>query len=328
MVSLNYFFPNVTNKVQNIEKLRGKKVLVTGASGLIGNHILATLHDIQADIYILKFNSLPFFKTDYKIIQGWKQLEKDYNFYFDYIFHFAGYGQPARFSNNKFSTVLVNTQYLYKLFKSLERDGSILFASTSEIYSGLNGVAFESFSGNTEPNHPRASYIESKRCGEALIHALNSYEYKNFTGKIARIALAYGPGVRYDDTRVMSDFIRMGLEKGFIQPRGGLKNVRTYCYVSDTVEMLFNILLNGKSTVYNVGGNSSVIIEELACKVSEKLNIPLNIFAQKDIKDGAPNIVDVSIDRYENEFGKMKFTDFDEGLNKTIEWFRYLKRCC
>ena len=142
--------------------------------------------------------------------------------------------------------------------------------------------------------------------------------------KIARIALAYGPGVRYDDTRVSSDFIRMGLENKYIQPKGGLRNVRTYCYVSDTVEMLFNILLNGKQTVYNVGGESSLTIANLALLIGDKVGAKVEL---TDLvhTDSSPTFVGISTDRYYDEFDALEWISIEEGIKKTIEWFQYLK---
>ena len=322
MVNLTYFFPSVADRVKNIKELQGKKVLVTGASGLIGNHVLATLANVGANISIIVNRTQPFAFYKGCDYYTWEALNESI-IKFDYIFYLAGYGQPQRFSAKKFDTIAMNTMRLGELFLTLKEGGSILFVSTSELYSGLTVEATEEMIGTTTPAHPRAAYIEGKRCGEALIHVLNETGY--YTGKIARIALAYGPGVRYDDTRVLSDFIRAGLETGSIQPHGGFSNIRTYCYITDTVEMLFNILLNGKQTVYNVAGESSITIEKLAYAISEKLGIWTYKYSQKDIEDGAPSVVRVSTEKYQNEFGKMQFTDFDTGLSRAIEWWNYLK---
>ena len=321
MVDINDFFPSVADRVPNIERLKGKTVLVTGASGLIGNHVVATLADVGADISIVQNFNSPVVPVDYESF-NWHSLFANNELpKFDYIFHLAGYGQPVKFNWNRLTTINVNTARLADLFLLMRKDSRILFASTSEIYSGLNTEATEYDVGNTTPAHPRAAYIESKRCGEAMIHAVNQMER---VGKIARIALAYGPGVRYDDTRVLSDFIKMALEDGVIKPRGGLRNIRTYCFVSDTVTMLFNILLNGKQTTYNIGGEDSMLLRELLYAVAYKTSSKIK-FPDSASTDAAPNFVHMSTDRYHNEFPDMEFTNFDTGLEKTIEWFKYLK---
>ncbi len=315
MVNLTYFFPSVADRVKNIEKMEGKKVLVTGASGLIGNHVVATLVDVGAEVHVFRNNNLPYVM---KGVREFDFISKGY----DYLFHLAGYGQPRKFSENKFNTIAINTNNLFELISCLKDNGSILFASTSELYSGLTVEATEDMIGTTTPAHPRACYIESKRCGETIIHALNEL---NFNGKIARIALAYGPGVRYDDTRVSSDFIRMGLENKRIEPKGGLRNVRTYCFVTDTVTMLFNILLNGKHTVYNVGGQSNLTIARLALMIGDKLEAQVELTDLVGI-DPSPKFVGISTDRYTKEFGAIKFIGIEKGLERTIEWFKYLQK--
>jgi nucleoside-diphosphate-sugar epimerase len=116
----------------------------------------------------------------------------------------------------------------------------------------------------------------------------------------------------------------MGLENKYIQPRGGLSNVRTYCYVSDTVAMLFNILLNGKQTVYNVGGESSLTIARLALLIGDKVGARVEL---TDLvhTDSSPTFVGISTDRYYDEFVGIDWIHIEEGLDKTIEWFEYLR---
>ena len=224
MVNISDFFPSVADRIKNIGKLKNKKVLITGANGVIGNHLIPTLKDAGADIYIMVFNNIP-----YSCLPCKDNSIKTYTFKqehkFDYIIHLAGYGQPRKFSEDKLTTIYLNTTAIFQLFNVLKEGGSFLFASTSEVYSGLEGLVDETMIGTTGPSHPRACYIESKRCGEAIVRAAQD----KFNGKITRISLVYGPGVSYYDTRVMSDFIRSSLEKGFISPKGGLDNIRTYC---------------------------------------------------------------------------------------------------
>ena len=118
--------------------------------------------------------------------------------------------------------------------------------------------------------HPRACYIEAKRCGEAIC---NAFRQQGVKAASARLALAYGPGTREGDKRVLNSFIERGL-KGAITmlDRGEAK--RTYCYVSDAVELMWKILLHGREPVYNVGGTSKTTIGELACKIADYLHVP------------------------------------------------------
>ena len=318
MVDIKDFFPSVASRVPNINCLRDKKVLVTGASGLIGNHIISTLMDVEADISVLINKTFPHVGRSFTA-HSWFSLAQ---YKFDYIFYLAGYGQPGKFNIDPYTTIDLNSTKLMSVVKNnLKPDGSILFASTSEVYSGLTVEATEDMVGNTTPEHKRAPYIESKRCGEAIMHVANR---SGINAKIARIALAYGPGVRLDDTRVMSDFIRMALDDGVIKPRGGLNAIRTYCFVSDTVQMLFNILLNGEQTVYNVGGITWMHLYDLVHIVAGVTETSVEL-PDNYKEDDAPDFVRMSMGRYNEEFGKMELVDFGTGLGKTMGWFEYLK---
>ena len=319
MVNIKDFFLSVADKVPNINCLKGKKVLVTGASGLIGNHIISTLIDVEAGISILVNKTFPYEGKNFTA-HSWFSLQ---DIKFDYIFHLAGYGQPVKFNIDPYATIDLNTGVLMQLIQNnLKPDGSILFASTSEVYSGLTVEATENMVGTTTPEHKRAPYIEGKRCGEAIMYVANRL---GITTKIARIALAYGPGVRFDDTRIMSDFIRMALEDGVIRPKGGLGVIRTYCFVTDTVQMLFNILLNGKSTTYNVGGNASMYLYELLHFIADVTETKIDSPDDYRGDSSAPDFVNMSMAKYNKEFDEMELVDFNTGLKQTIQWFEYLK---
>ena len=91
--------------------------------------------------------------------------------------------------------------------------------------------------------------------------------------------------------------------------------------MSDVVEMLWNIVLHGKHTVYNVGGKSQTTILNLANTIGKKLS--KKVIVPNDDSNtlaGTPNVVNISIDRYLSEFKKESFIDLDEGLDMTIEW--------
>jgi nucleoside-diphosphate-sugar epimerase len=101
---------------------------------------------------------------------------------------------------------------------------------------------------------------------------------------------------------------------------------RTYNYISDCVEMLFNILLRGKHEVYNVAGISDISIRELANTIATLTDTKATF---PDVTNhlgdsSAPAVVKSSIDLYQKEFGKDKFVDMADGLTRTINWHRLL----
>ena len=237
----------------------------------------------------------------------------------DVIIHAAGYGQPTKFMADQIATLRLNTSVVMDLDHYLVPGGRALFISSSEVYSGNTWTPHtESMIGTTDPQHPRGAYIEGKRCGEAIAAALNSAEK---TYKIARVSLSYGPGTRTNDDRVLYQFIGQALTSGVIQPKDGGWARRTYNYVSDAVEMIFNVLLRGKHLVYNIGGPSTVTIRDLATLIALGTGAHAMFPESTGQADAsAPAAVRSSIDRYMIEFGKTDFVDIEEGLRRTIEW--------
>lgn len=319
----------------NLDPLNDSAILVTGASGLIGTYILASLcclqdHGAHMKVYAQHLSELPSHVADLISRGGFSTLRADladFDAYarlpeVDFIIHAAGYAQPSRFMADPVATTQVNTSATIALLKRLRRDGRFLFVSTSEVYSGLDKrFLSENDIGLTTPYHPRAVYIEGKRCGEAICNAMRG---KGLNAAIARVALAYGPGTRKNDKRAMNSFIEKALCQKKIELLDAGNAVRTYCYVADTVELLWKILINGIQTVYNVGGHSTVTIAELASMIGDIIGVPV-VFPETQAKiSGAPEEVRLDLSRVEKEFGKTKYVGIEDGLRATIEWQRTL----
>jgi UDP-glucuronate decarboxylase len=321
-----------------IYQLENKTIMITGASGIIGTHFLYALNSIQRESGIrVKVIAI----VNRGIPEHLALLSNDTSIEFlvgdlaaesfvrnlpaaDFIIHAATYGQPGMFLEHPEITIKLNTYVTLALFERvLTQNGKLLFISTSEIYSGLSNPPFSEMQiGTSTPNHPRACYIEAKRCGEAIV---NVYRKKGYNAKSARLCLAYGPGTRSGDRRVLNNFIEKALVANEIRllDKGDAK--RTYCYVSDAVHMMWRILLEGKECVYNVAGYSTVTIAELARLVGEISDVNV-IFPDKDADGipGAPEDVRLDISRYSSEFGIREFLDLENGLKNTIDWQRSL----
>ena len=187
------------------------------------------------------------------------------------IIHAATYGQPGMFAAFPDTTLKLNTLSTFCLLDKLRSGNKFLFLSSSEVYDGLESSPFhEEQIGITNTTHPRACYIEGKRCGEAIC---NAYRTKGIDAKAVRLCHAYGPGTRSDDRRAMSSFIGMALrEKKITLLDAGLAR-RSYCYISDAGAMIWRILLGGREVIYNVGGEYRTTIAELAQKIGNILNV-------------------------------------------------------
>jgi dTDP-glucose 4,6-dehydratase/UDP-glucuronate decarboxylase len=102
--------------------------------------------------------------------------------------------------------------------------------------------------------------------------------------------------------------------------------LRTYCYITDVIEMFWNILLHGKEVTYNVSGFSNISIKELAENVGQILDKKVIAPVSLDGLAGSPKIVNISSEKYINEFQKQNFIDMGYGLENVIEWMKFINQ--
>ncbi len=193
------------SKKKYLEFFKGKIVTITGASGLIGQYFFFLLYllidtkNSPKKIYITSKSSLPSYfnllvknkkVVFYKSNLITKEILKTKKSHI--IIHAAGYGQPGKFLNYPFETFKLNTQVTEYLLKSVKKNGSFLFLSSSELYSGLNKNYFENQELITDFNNNRSIYIEAKKFGEKIV---KKFETK-INAKSIRLCLCYGPGTK------------------------------------------------------------------------------------------------------------------------------------
>jgi dTDP-glucose 4,6-dehydratase/UDP-glucuronate decarboxylase len=313
----------------DLYKFADKEILITGATGLLGIHLVSLLKLCDFNFSCICLHNRPC--TDYfnKLIEDDTRFEtidtkhfiNNCTFYFDIIFHFATYGQPSLFMQNQLDTIYLNTTFTNLLLDHLVGDGRFIYISSSEVYSGLTNDHKETEIGTTTPEHNRACYIESKRCGETIC---NVYRENNVDVKAIRLCLAYGTGVRLDDGRAINQFIMNGIKNKHITLLDGGFAIRTYIYITDVIEMIIKILFNGKHYIYNVGGNISYMICEVAQKIAGQLEIAYTANNKRGNSD-APNSVKLDITRYEKDFGKKRLINLNSGISRLIEWYKHIE---
>jgi len=300
--------------------IKNKTILVTGASGVIGLHFLKGLQSHNAPVYAVhnrpireslsQLVGINFIQGDLTDMSFLKSLPT-----VDIIIHSATFSSPKLFTSNPISTLKLNTLTTFELLDKLNEGGKFLYISTAEVYSGLlNHVPFEeSQLGTTNTKHPRACYIEGKRCGETICISSGK------DVKIARIGTTYGESARTDDGRVLYDFVNQGLKYNKVTAKGGLHDIREFCYVTDAIEMMWNILLNGKEVIYNIGGGDIVEIGGLAKIVAKMTDSSVEL-----IEDGrTPWLYCImNMEKYNSEFGKHKNITLSEGISRVINWYK------
>ncbi|MCW3111215.1 MAG: hypothetical protein JWQ09_5721 [Segetibacter sp.] len=310
--------------------LTNKTILITGASGLLGVYFLSCLKIISETIKGIKIiavfrSNLPDYlnENDFENLAIFKGDVSDYQFccglpMADFVIHAAGYGQPIKFMDAPEKTLKLNTFSTFLLFDKLNKGGHFLFISSSEVYSGLQPSLYnEDQIGTTNTTHPRACYIEGKRGGEAIC---NAFRLKGIKASSVRLSHTYGPGTKKGDKRVILSFIEKGLA-GKISMLDKGEVVRTYCYISDAIEIMWNILFSCKEPLYNLGGNSQTTIAEVAKSIGDLMQVPVIFPIEENSVAGAPGEVRLDMTKVKNEFNKQAYVSLKDGLKKTIDWY-------
>jgi len=314
---------------------KGKLVLVAGGAGFLGSHLCDALL-AQGDHVI----ALDSFLTGRK--QNVRHLEREPRFELveadvinplpprlkatkakvDRIFNLACAASPPHYQANPEHTLLTSVMGTHNLLTLAERTGArFLLASTSEI-SGDPEVhpQKETYWGNVNPTGPRACYDEGKRSAETL-----SFDFERANRvevRVARIFNTYGPRMRADDGRVVSNVICQALSGDAITVHGDGSQTRSFCYVSDLVDGLMR-LMNHDGPMpgpVNLGNPNEMTVSELVSRVLA-LTESRSPVVRKPLPVDDPRRRRPDIARATNLLGWAPKTTLETGLKATITWF-------
>lgn len=338
---------------EEFEILSGKTLLFTGANGFLGYYFIKSIltwNDLfptkKISVYALdNFISDPpkWFRkrNDLKIIKNditKYTPSKDQNF--DYIIHAASIASPIFYRQYPIETINANVLGLYRILehmvnKQKTKKGiqGLLFFSSSEIYGDPtreNIPTPETYRGNVSCTGPRACYDESKRFCETL--CVNFSKVYNLPIKIARPFNNYGPGLKITDGRVIPDFANDILRGKNISLLSQGSPTRTFCYITDAIVGYIKVLIKGKSSEsYNIGVTEPEIsMIDLANKMK---NIAAKQFKysgkiimkksrDKNYLTDSPNRRCPQITKARNNLGYKPEISLNEGLTKTLLWYR------
>lgn len=321
----------IVNEVR-LDAFRNRRVLVTGGAGFIGSHICDVLVEVGAKVTCLDNFSAGLVENidhlegreNFKLIKAdVSNFESDDRY--DYILHFASRASPENYQIHQIETLLANSNGSYKMLELAKRNNSrILFASSSEVYGCARIIPTpETYWGNVNPVGIRSCYDEGKRFGEALFTAYHR-EYELDT-RIVRIHNTYGPRLRAegDFGRALSRFVAQSLKDEDITIYGDGSQTRSFCYVTDTVCGIMLILLSKemKGQVINIGSSQEITILELAEKIREIVGSKSRITFHPSLKDD-PKRRHPDTSKAKCMLGWEPNTSLDEGLVRTIAWFR------
>ena len=248
------------------------KILVTGGAGFIGTHLVKKLLADGHQVVVLdNFSSglrdnlkgLPI-----ELVQG--DVSVPFDIPCDQIYHLACPASPVFYQKDGVGTMLTAFNGTYQALLNAERfKARILVASTSEVY-GDPAVSPqpETYFGNVNTWGPRACYDEGKRAAEALCYEFQTQGRADV--RVARIFNTYGPGMRLDDGRVMTEFIVAALAGKPLRLDANGEQTRTFCYVEDMIDGLITVMRDANSRgPVNLGGSEEVTVGELANLVIE-----------------------------------------------------------
>jgi UDP-glucuronate decarboxylase len=304
------------------------RILVTGGAGFLGSHLcdrlLAEGHEVLC---------LDNFFTGRK--QNIRHLLKDPYFELirhditlpillevDRIYHLACPASPIHYQYNPVKTIKTNIMGTINMLGIAKRvKGRILFASTSEVY-GDPAVhpQKEEYWGNVNTIGIRSCYDEGKRVAETLM--MDYHRQNRVDVKIVRIFNTYGPRMLENDGRVVSNFIVQALRNQDITVYGKGTQTRSFCYVDDLIDGLVRMMNTENFTgPVNIGNPEEYTILDLAKKIIAMTGSRSSI-VYRPLPSDDPTQRQPDITLAGNKLGWKPAVSVDEGLQRTIEYFR------
>lgn len=317
------------------DRLRGRHIAVTGATGLIGSSLLRGLSAVNAahgldmrltalcrnvDRARLRLGELA--ELNYQRYDALQPLEA--GFQADYIVHAASNAHPLAFSKDPVGTMQANLLGAMNLLERLkEAGGRLLFCSTGEIYGERADIAAydEQSFGVIDPMRARSCYPESKRAAETLCAAYHA-QY-GVDALAARICYVYGPAITEENSRADAQFLRKALSGEDIVMKSHGSQIRSYCYVADAVAALITLLLRGEAgQAYNVANpNSTASIRQYAQTLAELSGVALRFELPPEAEQRGYSTVTRAVQEPAKlmQLGWMPCYDLREGLRHTLE---------
>lgn len=267
------------------EKLQGKSVLLSGATGLVGSFLVDVIlsKGIDCTVYALG-------RSEEKAKKRFSKWIGDEHLVFipydinkalirpdldtiDYVLHMASNTHPMQYSTDPIGTITTNIIGVQNMLEFAVEHHATRFAFTSsnEIYGENRGdveLFTEEYCGYINSNTMRAGYPESKRCGEALCQAYKAQ--RGLDVVIPRPTRSYGPTMLMNDTKAISQFIRKGIAGEDIVLKSAGTQYYSYTYVADAVSGLLYVLLKGESgEAYNIADErSDIMLKDLAAVIA------------------------------------------------------------
>lgn len=302
-------------------------VLITGGAGFIGSHLIDEFISRKYNVIAIdnlltgtKKNLDPFLKNENFTflnldVQNHIEISQD----LDYVLHLASAASPKAYTEHPINTLkagsigTINTLGLAKA-----KNAKYLFTSTSEVYGNPQiSPQPETYWGNVNPNGVRSMYDEAKRFAEAAVASYN--RIYNLDTRIVRLFNTYGPNMKINDGRVVTNFISQALRGQDITIYGKGDQTRSFCYVDDTVSGIIKAMESDSPEVFNIGNPNEITILQLAEKIIRLTNSNSSI-KFVDLPEDDPMQRKPDITKANEKLKWFPEVLLEDGLMKTIAW--------
>ncbi len=304
-----------------------QSALVSGGNGFLGYYLVTKLVKEKYDVTVVDDLS-----TSRDISYGdevtfvRKRIEDFVSkVHFDLVAHLASRPSPEDYSMNPVATLMSNSTGTIRMLDIARESGALFFyTSSSEVYGNAQVIPTpESYNGYVSPNGIRSCYDEGKRFSEAI--AMAYHRQYGLDVRIERPFNVYGPRIREDGLygRVIPRFISQALKEENITVHGKGDQTRSFLYVDDWLEASWRFIVSpgGSGEVLNVGSQKEFTVLELAQKIKALTGSSSGIeHTEKRIDD--PERRSADIGKAKKLLNWEPRTSLEDGLEKTINWFR------
>jgi UDP-glucuronate decarboxylase len=302
--------------------------LVTGGAGFLGSHLCERLvkqgeEVICLDNFFTGRRKNVAHLLDYKNFEVMRHDVVDpFKVEVDRIYNLACPASPIHYQYNPIKTVKTSVMGAINCLGLAKRVGArILQASTSEIYGDPEvHPQPESYRGNVNPIGLRSCYDEGKRCAETLFF---DYHRENKVDiRVIRIFNTYGPKMRPDDGRVVSNFIVQALKGEKLTLYGDGSQTRSFCYVDDLIDGMIGVMEQEDSVgPVNLGNPTEFTIKQLAEAVLDKVDTESSV-TEEPLPSDDPTQRKPDISLAQKLLSWNPVVELSTGLDRTIPYFR------